>query len=290
MVQPTEAQANPGDANGQPGQRLNWQTPHVTLPEDLALIEHLGEHADSPANPAQRAANYPRPIAMNLNSQTAHAFMNNFKDSAPSPKPKVRGRFTASRRKEVQEVRKQGACIRCRMLKKPCSGETPCFTCRNVESARLWKTPCIRTRIADEFPLWQAGLHGSLAFVDINSAKGRLKFAKLTGCMEVTHADDADETCTVVSFAALEAHGQISGQMPSQVDPALELNGENNFENITVGPRILDGETDDLVGKLELYMKDMAATFIERELSGFWKITLTTALRARGEKVVSSDL
>lgn len=37
----------------------------------------------------------------------------------PGVKSKVRGRFTADRRKEVQAVRKQGACIRCRMLKKP---------------------------------------------------------------------------------------------------------------------------------------------------------------------------
>ena len=31
---------------------------------------------------------------------------------------KVRGKFTNSRRQEVQEIRKKGACIRCRMLRK----------------------------------------------------------------------------------------------------------------------------------------------------------------------------
>lgn len=39
---------------------------------------------------------------------------------------KVRGRFSADRRKEVQAIRKQGACIRCRMLKKPVSLESLC--------------------------------------------------------------------------------------------------------------------------------------------------------------------
>ena len=31
---------------------------------------------------------------------------------------KVRGKFTDTRRQEVQEIRKKGACIRCRMLRK----------------------------------------------------------------------------------------------------------------------------------------------------------------------------
>lgn len=45
----------------------------------------------------------------------------NISQNASAAKNKVRGRgrFSASRRKEVQEVRKQGACVRCRMLKKP---------------------------------------------------------------------------------------------------------------------------------------------------------------------------
>jgi len=35
------------------------------------------------------------------------------------PKPKTRAKFDVDRRKEVYAIRKQGACIRCRMLKKP---------------------------------------------------------------------------------------------------------------------------------------------------------------------------
>lgn len=38
-------------------------------------------------------------------------------------KGKGRSRFNTDRRKEVQSIRKQGACIRCRMLKKPVSGD-----------------------------------------------------------------------------------------------------------------------------------------------------------------------
>lgn len=69
-----------------------------------------------------------------------------------------RGRFDDVRRKEVSNIRKQGACLRCRMLKKPCSGETPCKTCSSVESARIWRGKCVRTRLADELTLWSTGL------------------------------------------------------------------------------------------------------------------------------------
>lgn len=38
---------------------------------------------------------------------------------------KIRGKFTDSRRQEVQHIRKKGACIRCRMLRKTVSAKQP---------------------------------------------------------------------------------------------------------------------------------------------------------------------
>jgi hypothetical protein len=96
----------------------NWPT-HQLSAADQKLFESLQEHDPTlTAAVTQRAATYPRPIAMNPNSE-AKGFVNDFGNSTKPTKPKVRGRFSASRRKEVQEVRKRGACIRCRMLKKP---------------------------------------------------------------------------------------------------------------------------------------------------------------------------
>lgn len=82
-----------------------------------AAQEQLQQHPGLTAA-AQRAASYPRPIAMNPNTHTK-GFVNDFGDATKPNKPKVRGRFSATRRKEVKEVRKRGACMRCRMLKKP---------------------------------------------------------------------------------------------------------------------------------------------------------------------------
>lgn len=137
---------------------------------------HQANQADDPkappTTPIPRAATYPRAIAINPNGSRRGSSVDN---AAPQGefRHKVRGRFTDSRREEVQKVRKMGACIRCRMLRKPvssfldqstfeanvcqCSGDSPCNTCAGIESARLWKLPCTRARIADELQLYSAG-------------------------------------------------------------------------------------------------------------------------------------
>lgn len=94
---------------------------------------------------------------------------------ANSTRQKPRGRFDDVRRKEVSHIRKQGACIRCRMLKKPCSGETPCKTCANVETARIWKGKCIRTRLSEEMPLWSAKVFQAQAQAVMAAAAHRLQ-------------------------------------------------------------------------------------------------------------------
>lgn len=97
----------------------SW-TDHQLSSTDQFLLDSLQGH-DPTLAATQRAASYPRPIAMNPNTTPTKGFVNDFGSSPKPQKPKVRSRFSADRRKEVQEVRKRGACIRCRMLKKPVS-------------------------------------------------------------------------------------------------------------------------------------------------------------------------
>lgn len=55
-----------------------------------------------------------------LNPNQPHTlFMHDFSLNPDGSRSRVRNKFTEDRRREVREVRKQGACIRCRMLKKP---------------------------------------------------------------------------------------------------------------------------------------------------------------------------
>jgi hypothetical protein len=108
-----------GDSMGPDGMKMSQWSQQLSTHEQL-LFDSLAEHDPTLTAATQRAASYPRPIAMNPNTQ-AKGFVNEFGNSTKPMKPKVRGRFTAERRREVQDVRKKGACLRCRMLKKPVS-------------------------------------------------------------------------------------------------------------------------------------------------------------------------
>ncbi|KAL3428391.1 hypothetical protein PVAG01_01900 [Phlyctema vagabunda] len=209
-----------------------------------------------------------------MNQGMTTEFRTEWDDGQKSNRPKVRGKFTTARRKQVQEVRKLGACIRCRMLKKPCSQETPCGTCRNVESARVWKQPCVRTRLADEVDMYSAGLHAVLAYHEVNSAKRGVKFIASPYQIDASHYP---ETTVYATFKALEYQDVAAS---GNIDPNLGLG--NNFHNSDF--RILDNDNDDLPLKLEAYMKRMSSIFFEREPSHFMNVTLNTALELSVQK------
>jgi hypothetical protein len=245
-------------------QRPQWPNlqPH---PLDPLLHDHSKDQL-LPKEEGSSKFSQPRPIAINPNTQTH--FTTDFSIHQKPMKPKVRGRFTDSRRKEVQEVRKRGACIRCRMLKKPCSGDNPCNTCQNVESARLWKQPCIRTRIAEEFNLYSAGLHGVLAYHATNQAKGQIRLDQTPGRIEASHHPESGIFST---FTPLKCH-QPSAAQNADIDPAI-------FAAVsTPDLELIDGE-DDISGKLDLYMKKIGHHFVQSEDSAFMKITQQTVMR-----------
>ncbi|KUJ10345.1 uncharacterized protein LY89DRAFT_710683 [Mollisia scopiformis] len=204
-------------------------------------------------------------IAMNPAAVAQHEFSAEYTNGERPQKHKVRGRFTAARRKEVQEVRKKGACIRCRMLKKPCSGESPCVTCASVESARLWKAPCVRTKLSEELEMYSSNLHVSLAYHETNRVKNLVSFRQSANSIE---ASQYPAEGIFATFNAL--YGQQM-QTERNVDP--DLGAAFNPSII----RILDENNDDLPSKLEAYMKRISPVFYANEQSHFMRVTLATA-------------
>lgn len=59
-----------------------------------------------------------------------------------------KGPLRPDQRKQASEIRKLGACIRCRFLKKTCDKGEPCGGCK-PSHARLWLVPCTRIDIKD---------------------------------------------------------------------------------------------------------------------------------------------
>ncbi|KAH8629400.1 hypothetical protein IG631_16657 [Alternaria alternata] len=230
---------------------------------DPMLQDHGKEqmHANDQLN---KGMGQQRPLAMSPGNQTH--FTTDFSMNQKPAKPKVRGRFTDSRRKEVQEVRKRGACIRCRMLKKPCSGDNPCNTCQNVESARLWKQPCIRTRIAEEFGLYSAGLHSVLAFHATNQAKGQIRLDQTPGRIEATHFPHSGIFAT---FTPLKCQ-QTQIAQNTDIDPAI-------LAGLASPDLELIDSDDDVSGKLDHYIKKMGGQFSDTEDSNFMRMTVNVA-------------
>ncbi|KAL3480227.1 hypothetical protein BJX99DRAFT_220945 [Aspergillus californicus] len=272
---PLDHDPNNGFSDGLTKMGSAWNQQLST--QEQLLFDSLQEHDPTLTAATQRAASFPRPIAMNPTSQ-AKGFVNEFGNSTKPAKPKVRGRFSAARRREVQEVRKRGACIRCRMLKKPCSGDSPCTTCASVESARLWKHPCIRTRIADEFELYSANLHATLAYHDVGSIRNQAKFEHYAGRIEVTHFE---ESMVFLTFSGLQGHKAST----STLDPQLQgLGDETQFQGPLQELFLLDSDSDDLPGKIEMYLRKTAPFFYEREASDTVRPTLMLAAELAQQK------
>ncbi|KAG9249314.1 hypothetical protein BJ878DRAFT_547289 [Calycina marina] len=201
-------------------------------------------------------------------------FSTEFGDGQKAIKPKSRAKFQAPRRKEVQAVRKIGACIRCRVLRKTCSLGTPCDQCKKVESARVWKHPCSRTKIADEFLMYSASLHVVLASSQIILTKSETEMKAIDvsrGTRYSIEASHYPETTIYADFGAL--YGQTFPREPT-IDPGLR----SDFNTSTL--RILDSDGDDLASKLEAYVKRMSHVFIQREPSHFMSVTLNRAAAA----------
>ncbi|KAK5164966.1 uncharacterized protein LTR77_009631 [Saxophila tyrrhenica] len=175
---------------------------------------------------------------------------------------KVRGRFDDSRRKEVAGIRKSGACIRCRMLKKQCSGETPCRTCRNVETARLWKGTCFRARVVDEFTLWSLNLFSSRMITELSATAHGAEHERLPGRVEARLLAGTD-CCMNFAVRALVDCSNAEGP---------------NDESARGGRALmLDGE-EAVHDKIGAFTALLAEDFIDQESSVFVKKTMQVAL------------
>ncbi|KAE9363077.1 hypothetical protein N431DRAFT_390669 [Stipitochalara longipes BDJ] len=183
-------------------------------------------------------------------------------------KPKVRGRFPNERRKEVQKIRKIGACLRCRMLKKPCGEGTPCATCINVSSARVWVLPCTRVNIGEALEMYTAGLHAILSHAAVSDARDRCQFRNTPHLIDASHFPDTNIFATLTAVHGLE----ISPE--DIVDPGLTGGNSTNIRRLF---------EDDLQSKLANYAENMLTTFISREPSHFISVTLDTALQRSGQ-------
>jgi hypothetical protein len=200
-----------------------------------------------------------------------------------SDKNNARARFTDTRRKEVQEVRKRGACMRCRMLKKPCSEGTPCGTCKKIDSARLWKGTCLRTKLTDEFTLYSISYFHSRMVAKISGETHGLSFVPRSGSIQVKLVPQSTLSISLIAKCHLS---------PTSVD-------DNAYAN-TLADSLTGGEVftlDDTSAsqKVSKYCmnENILQDCVKNEKSAFLRATLQEAvvlLQAEKSQEQSSNI
>ncbi|KAM7204473.1 hypothetical protein V8F20_003589 [Naviculisporaceae sp. PSN 640] len=177
-----------------------------------------------------------------------------------------RARFDPARRKQVQEVRKIGACIRCRVLRKTCSEGSPCVTCRKVLSPRVWRSGCVRTKFSETLDLYSAGVQVVLAQGRINAVKQSIAVSNNRLQIEARHFPD-QESCLQLQV--------LQREVPKE---------ESDTTEGVVSPRphpvvMVDMDTQDVPARVEAYMREALPELIRREPSNFVQVTLQTAMK-----------
>lgn len=174
-----------------------------------------------------------------------------------------RARFDSDRRKEVQEVRRIGACIRCRILRKTCSKGTPCDTCKKVLSPRVWRTGCVRTRLSEYIDIYSAGVQIVMSQRRVNAYKTSHRLSSNGILVEVSHFPDTGRKAV---FQVLQGY-------PANV-------GQDGVQVIAPGPVILlDNDKEDVPAKVEVYMRQILNDLIKAEPSPYVRVTLETAVQ-----------
>ncbi|GAM86161.1 hypothetical protein ANO11243_041720 [Dothideomycetidae sp. 11243] len=182
-------------------------------------------------------------------------------------KKQRRMRFSAERRKEVGGMRKLGACLRCRMLKKPCSGDTPCATCSMIGAPRVWACACIRTRIADEFTLYNTSYFFAKAREQVNKVVGSTQMKKSGGCINVSIFQGKED-------------GRLSLPALQTCETAAAVEGENAKDTTAEASpdtlHILQVETQDAIKAVERYLDLEHERFVSAEQNKLLRTTLET--------------
>lgn len=191
-------------------------------------------------------------------------------DGGPSQPKKVRGAFAPDRRSAVKEVRKRGACLRCRMLKKSCDSADPCRECAKLENARMWKGQCVRTRLSHVFNVFSSTLFMNIAHSTMEQLRQTKGFTSLPGRLELSYFPTAR---LFITFSCLE----VTTSGPQHPYAKIILNTEN--EGVGVGWSAFDAKVTQYgLQLLRMHFDEKSSYIMAAEISKVMHHTLQIAL------------
>ncbi|KAH8685530.1 hypothetical protein BGZ60DRAFT_395392 [Tricladium varicosporioides] len=127
----------------------------VYLPEDYESITPNHTHSRTLSNASASSQEFgtsikPRPSANAKKRKFEDGLFEFVGIQNPNKKARRRTKLDIERRKEVDQLRKVGACIRCRLTKTRCRIDLPCASCLKVgKSPTLGRALCVRQTLMD---------------------------------------------------------------------------------------------------------------------------------------------
>lgn len=260
---------------------LDTTAPNLSS-QDNSVIDPLlgGDQQLTPVakSPKQRQEVVFHHVRPGRDPKQPHApYMHDFSIYSDGKNNRIRNKFTENRRKEVQEVRKQGACIRCRMLKKPCSEDSPCSTCRSVDAARLWKTPCLRARIADVFDLLRDNIHLLMHLKEMKVVNEPMLYQETASMIEVTQFPGSPLAPTILHSVRRQTSAMLTGQISNPI-------ASRNAAEPPTEVELLHFSSSNIAEDLGQYLDHADRTYCELEPSHFMRETLLVALDTLDQK------
>jgi hypothetical protein len=179
-----------------------------------------------------------------------------------------RQRFTPERREQVKDVRKIGACIRCKILRKTCSRGEPCDTCRKVLSPRIWRSGCCRAKFTEQLDMYQAAVQNVMAQNHINKLK-----------QLATNLVDRGLVLEAHNFPEHQSRLQLHILQSESIQEDETQSNPTDLDNVTSSYTVMMlDEKQDIPAKVEKYMREILPELINQEPSHFVQVTLRQGL------------
>lgn len=236
----------------------------------------INDHEDEPmTREVQEAAAFPRPIAINPNQNRSTVFVEETGTATRSQKSKQRSAFNPVRKKEVQEQRIRGVCIRCKMLKKPCGMGTPCQRCKEVDNSRIWG-PCSRWDFNKDLKFYTTPLHSSLAQTDLNNIKSQITFRPFEGNILISLIGG--------NTANMEVSSQQGNHGSHALHPQYGISMQRRHYQKSEDIFILSISRRDFTAKIQQYLVATLEDYFSRDKSPLMCATLMMANKIATEK------
>lgn len=173
-------------------------------------------------------------------------------------------------------MRSLGACLRCRVLKKPCTPGDPCKNCQ-ISDPRVWTFKCTRHRLDTGFIHFKCKVYSILAYTNTISSFKETGLAELEEkTIDVTQFPDSSRYLSYSSRRSVFVSTDVE-EAPSSVGPSSSTDAGSPGDPLIDKVTLLEYEVHDIPSMLMEHMRQLLPNVIDAESSPFTSTILAEA-------------